>query len=758
MNENSLIIKKNSIKRYLSQILLNTKHYLTNNKNFSKDSNEPNNIKKSRNLKFPLIKSLKNITSFSLKEFQSNSDSDKIAIKKLLYNSIDLNKQNENIETKIFQKESLPSINNEKKNDSGKKFNLILNELNSTTTTINKSIFRNNRYNINNMKYSFSLKTFNDIKTIKKYHINKLKKNNNKELYSFSKNKIFREIILNEYTEQELNSDKNKILKDFKYYNEWIKNKILKFEKEIPPEETLHRTFEKEYKNSKYNKPLLNLNSLSISFSTKGKYHLFLIPFELLPLFFYKNMSKLKYIITSIFKFDNNFEDIYIDFEEIKTIISYSEEFKKRTNKKKEKKKEPAPKKSVFNFSSLMNIASLNKKINHKVKHLVDIPISIRSEAFTPKSSFNMKHKFRFLEKKEKKVDNNSFDIDNLKRDKNSIYRMMNNKKNNEENNEENIEENNEKNNEESNLYKSYYNKFLFKWQTPKYNYDITINSPEAIFQIGISVLKAYIDIELIFYLIENNFKNWDFYISQYIFSYKECHNSMGKILSVKSMGELLPKELDSVPLLKNSLSTKDMKEIYSIKNKINFLTNEKVHQVSNISKDFEFIYTDENNNNYIKKFHNFLVIANCKSFKNKKYYFYFNFSHMRILNKILRMQGLRYFIKKLIYIDRPNLSLKFRYDKLFSLGKEYNKILEYYEPNEDPETICLKIKENNKDIINICIYFPTLETIKYNNLNNENCFESDFENVTLKGIPLDMLDKLCKSHFNEWPTILLNK
>ena len=347
MNENSLIIKKNSTKRYLSQILLNTKHYLTNNKNFSKDSNEPNNIKKSRNLKFPLIKSLKNITSFSLKEIQSNSDSDKIAIKKLLYNSIDLNKQNENIETKIFQKESLPSINNEKKNDSGKKFNLILNELNSTTTTINKSIFRNNRYNINNMKYSFSLKTSNDIKTIKKYHINKLKKNNNKELYSFSKNKIFREIILNEYTEQELNSDKNKILKDFKYYNEWIKNKILKFEKEIPPEETLHRTFEKEYKNSKYNKPLLNLNSLSISFSTKGKYHLFLIPFELLPLFYYKNMSKLKYIITSIFKFDNNFEDIYIDFEEIKTIISYSEEFKKRTNKKKEKKKN-LPRKNLF--------------------------------------------------------------------------------------------------------------------------------------------------------------------------------------------------------------------------------------------------------------------------------------------------------------------------------------------------------------------------------------------------------------------------
>jgi hypothetical protein len=38
----------------------------------------------------------------------------------------------------------------------------------------------------------------------------------------------------------------------------------LELKKEIPSEENIHRTFEKEYKNSKYNKPLLTFNSLSI--------------------------------------------------------------------------------------------------------------------------------------------------------------------------------------------------------------------------------------------------------------------------------------------------------------------------------------------------------------------------------------------------------------------------------------------------------------------------------------------------------------
>ena len=41
-------------------------------------------------------------------------------------------------------------------------------------------------------------------------------------------------------------------------------------------------------------------------------------------------------------------------------------------------------------------------------------------------------------------------------------------------------------------------------------------------------------------------------------------------------------------------------------------------------------------------------------------------------------------------------------------------------------------MKEINKYIINFTISFPTLETIKYNNQNYENCFESNYDEVIL--------------------------
>ena len=65
-------------------------------------------------------------------------------------------------------------------------------------------------------------------------------------------------------------------------------------------------------------------------------------------------------------------------------------------------------------------------------------------------------------------------------------------------------------------------------------------------------------------------------------------------------------------------------------------------------------------------------------------------------------------------------------------------------------------MKEKNKDIINITLNFPVLETIKYNNKNYDNCFESDYDEVIFEGLPLNILDELCRTDFNEWPNILL--
>ena len=695
---------KSSKKNHLSHILLKS------NRKKIKNSLKVKSSKKLNSPLFPLIPNPQQVpyVNKEINEYNNYNDlnisrneipsdiskSNTYHLEQLLLNSISFdNYQKALMDLKTLRnskKDALPPIIPEEKKDSDKNMDSLLNELNSSI------ISKNNPINSNKLlkkKYSFVWKTLCDIKVNKRCDLSKLKEYNKESIYNISKTKILKDIILNEYNDNEMNYEEQKILGDYKYYNNWIKKKLLELKKEIPPEERVHRTLEKEYKNSKYNKPLLTLNSLSISFNCKGKYHLFHIPFEYMPLFYYKNMSYLKYILVSIFKFDNDFEDINIDFDEIIYILSCSQQFEIKENEVIEK----MPRNSINEFQENQN------------SEMDFIPIS--------------KHG-----KKHKKKNNNQENIVAPKTKK--IKKIKE---------------------EEKNLYKCKYNKILFKWNTPKYNYDITVKVPEAIFQVGKIVLKTYINIELIFYLLENKFEDWDFYISQYIFSYKEYLKKIGNLISVKSMENLFSNKNKILPILENSLNSKDL-----INKKIDNLNTEKICQISEKSKKYEFIYTDENNINYIKIFHNFLITARCKTFIKNKFCFDFNFSHMRILNKILRIQGLNFFLKKLIWVERETLSIYFKYDALSALANGEYKLLEKHDPNLVGAELCLRMKERDKDIINISISFPSLETVKYNNLNYENCFESDYDNVILTGIPLDTLDELCKKDFIEWPEILM--
>ena len=757
--KNPIKRSKSSNKLCLSDILLNTKIFLINNKKKIKEEENNKKLESLKNLSIninnkdaPLIidspqrkEKLSIFSNYTKNYYNSN----KFSQKNIMLNSASFDDyQKVIIDSKIQQtpKKVFPPIINEEKKNEGKKIKLNIFELN-TLTSSSKEILRNSIMNSRN--YYFSFKTLSEINTkMKKYTNLKFKINDNKKIYNLSTTKILRDIILNEYNYQDLYNEEQKSKRDFKYYNKWMIDKLFELKKDIPYEEKLHQTLEKEYLKSKYNKPLLNLNSLSVSFTSKGKYHLFHMPFEFLPLFYYKNMSYLKNILISIIKFDNDFEDIYVDYNEINYILSYSKQFEIKTDdeiKKEESKKARETKNKKMNFTSL-NFSKVSskklssRKINNKMKG-VEKPIFSKYGAFSPKEAFKPNNNLRMIDKKEIQIiNNNSHDHtnqDNTKSQKTKSFKQALEKI-------------------ETNLYKCKYNKFLFKWKTPKYNYDITVKVPEAIFQLGKTTIKTYIDIELIFYLIENNFKNWDFYISQYIFSYKDFQKNMGKLISVKNSADLFPKELDSFPSLKHTLSTKDMKELF-IKNKINYLQSEKIHQVSEKSKKYEFIYTDKNNFNYIKIFHNFLIISKCSSLIKNKFYFDFNFFHMKILNRILRIQGLNYFFKKLIYIDKETLSLKFRYDELSSLDRGNYKLLENFEPNINGEKSYLRMNERD-NIINFTIIFPSLETIKYNNKDFGDCFESDYKDAVYSGISLDLLNELCKNNYSEWSNLLIKK
>ena len=184
----------------------------------------------------------------------------------------------------------------------------------------------------------------------------------------------------------------------------------------------------------------------------------------------------------------------------------------------------------------------------------------------------------------------------------------------------------------------------------------------------------------------------------------------------------------------------------------------EKVQKISEKSKLYEFFYTDKNCSNYIKIFHNFSVTARCKSFKiNNKFVFDFNFFQMNILNQISKIQGLDHFIKKLIYIDKFTSFLKFGYEELNTMAYGAYKYLAKHDPNKNASQTCLRMKEIYKDIINITITFPFLETVRFDDQNYQNCFESDYNNVVVNGIPLNVLDELNQKDFKEWPNILIN-
>ena len=433
-------------------------------------------------------------------------------------------------------------------------------------------------------------------------------------------------------------------------------------------------------------------------------------------------MENLKFVLINIIRFDNDYEDIYIDLEELTHILTYSKQFELEEDALNNNEKKPKDK-----FLE-------KRKLLKSTKQLLRKDISNLTNNFTHSASKDI-----FFDKTIK-----------LKQSfkKNKTIRIFNGVK---------ASPHTSNDLHEEKIYKSHYNKFNFKWLTPKYEYEVEIKAPEAILQIGRTSLRAYIDIEYIFNFIETDFKDWDFYISQIIFSYKECLHYLNDFVSCKYLNKNSLKKSSSQPLLNNV----DINNINMVNNKTNrniFLNMEKALKISEKSKIYEFFYTDKDNSNYIKILHNFSVSSRCKSFKIKsKFLFDFNFAQMKILNNIRRIQGLNHFIKKLIYIDKISSNLRFGYDELNSMANGDYKLLENQNPNKDAYQTCLRMKEIYQDIINITITFPFVETIRYDNQNYQNCFESDYNTVIFNGFSLDILDKLCHSNFNEWPKILIN-
>jgi hypothetical protein len=71
-----------------------------------------------------------------------------------------------------------------------------------------------------------------------------------------------------------------------------------------------------------------------------------------------------------------------------------------------------------------------------------------------------------------------------------------------------------------------------FNWLTSRCIYDVYIKNPRIKFKLGDETISKFIDHDLIFYLYDKNFLNWDFYLANYLISFKDIRKTIDTKLS----------------------------------------------------------------------------------------------------------------------------------------------------------------------------------------------------------------------------------
>ena len=376
-----------------------------------------------------------------------------------------------------------------------------------------------------------------------------------------------------------INTTKVKFLIKKKYYDEYIKNKVIEFTNN-QKNENLTDFLEKTFEDEKDGQITINLSSLKIRFINEDKnsplkfeYNL---PFSLLPIFYCKEItiSDIKKIIALIVNFKNkNFDQIEI-------------------------KEKP-----IFNY-----------------------------------------------------LNNIDFNLNN----------------------------NNENNNN------NFYDNIEFQWKTPKHLFKVTIIAPKINFLIekrNIKI-KKFLNYELLFFLYEKKFILWDYYLINYLFSYKKFRKIISKMNSY---------------LLNNSIYNNS---IINLDEKIKSLKYDDYNQ-----KEFIFINTKENNI--------------CEVFEIKCGFLIVSFDLFEFDFNVIEKKEifqLNFLLLKKIYEIFYKIKKPFDFIKKFFNLKFYNNRGEYYINFEKKKLIEINVdnylnieKEEEKS------FLRTYSILKNKNDNNNN-------------------------------------
>ena len=308
--------------------------------------------------------------------------------------------------------------------------------------------------------------------------------------------------------------------------------------------------------------------------------------------------------------------------------------------------------------------------------------------------------------------------------------------------------------NRNSIIFKSSVKKFEFFWVNQIGKYSIKITMPNILLRFihMRKFVNQFIDKELLIYLLDKNFVNWDYYVLHYLFSIKYFRFFIQNILS-KNKSESKNKSITETFFGNFELKKIGDQEFFSMKNQYNTSLNNSMTDI-----EYSFIITDRNTNkNYLFKIFSYIIYVYYEKYFGDEniYKFQLNFNQMKVMFLRNKKENLENFILKLLYIDSRarKMYLDYSYFLIFN-DFSIKEIEEYFDQMD------LKYNENfnNKERLNLIHIFitkPHFEIIELKE--NENNDETILWNYCRKEISDELLSQLIENDINDWPDIIYN-
>ena len=508
------------------------------------------------------------------------------------------------------------------------------------------------------------------------------------------------------------------------------------------PTTVLESTFE----DANMSRIYLKLTSMQISFTpkqrkcnddndddmgnNKHKKIVMKLPFAYLFLFYYDDIEFFKYILMSVISFKNNYTQI--EFDENKMY-----EFIKK------------------NFSSISTQQQHDVVVNSNNNNNDDISLSSQyyyphqqgSSSSSPRKSMSSLLPLRKnLFNKGKRGSTNYIN-----------YNMLNNSSNVEPKTKQN---NNTKrtliHNSERTYKKFFYNKYTFTWLTPEVNYNVTITTPYVYFEYENckNPIQRYLEKELMMYLYERNFMNWDYYIMCYLFSIKRFRVFIENINSKCGMSDTtLDNHHHSI------FSNHTFLEKNEYDDSVIRLSPTKKFQFNLKHTKCFFFNTNEACSTCIVNVTAYtLFIDNDKLNPYTNWKFNLNFFETNFLNNVSLYETLELFLMKIIKTDSScgKLTLDFTVFTDFDASILNYKRYHYYTKkvlkkegqcdikSQTVITAVVDIDDSNKNDVRLDIVCPgvEVESVGFTGMKNVQKFKLDIE----------MMREMTKIHFKEWP------